>query len=238
MDNPAIYSHRGASAYALENTWAAFRRACELDVGIELDVQITKDGVILVFHDDNLKRLSGKNLNIAEVNYDKIKDTTIGKRGRRKLSTERIPLAYEVFHWARERSIPLNIEMKESFAMHAEGPETLAAMLEGMGNIHLSSFNPELLKKMKGLKPEIETALVVKRNASLASVTEMHWIDSIHLHKRLYSQELLTDLKGLGKKVRVYGIAGTERVLKQLSPIICGIITDHPARIKKMRPLE
>ena len=91
MDNPAIYSHRGASADALENTWTAFRRACELDVGIELDVQITNDGVILVFHDDNLKRLTGRNLKIADINYDMIKDTRICKRGRRKMSSERIP---------------------------------------------------------------------------------------------------------------------------------------------------
>ncbi|MFD1030688.1 glycerophosphodiester phosphodiesterase [Metaplanococcus flavidus] len=238
MDNPAIYSHRGASAYALENTWTAFRSACELDVGIELDVQITSDGVILVFHDDNLKRLSGKNLKISEVNYDKIKDIIIGKRGKRKSSAERIPLAYEVFQWAKKRAIPLNIEMKESFAVHGEGPEILAAMLEGVGDVHLSSFNPELLKKMKELNPEIETALVAKRNSALEQITDMHWIDSIHLHKRLYSKDLLVNLKSVGKKVRIYGIAGREQVLKQLSPIICGIITDHPARIKKMRSHE
>lgn len=238
MDNPAIYSHRGASAYALENTWNAFLQACELGVGIELDVQITKDGVILVFHDDNLKRLSGKNLTIAEVNYDKLKDAQIGKRGRRKMSADRIPLAYEVFQWAKEKKIPLNIEMKESFAEHPEGPEILASMLDGMNDIHLSSFNPELLKKMKGLKPEIETALVFKRKFSLEHISDMAWIDSVHLHKRLYSRELLSNLKGLEKKVRIYGIAGTERLLKQLSPVICGIITDHPARIKKMRLLE
>lgn len=239
MDNPAIYSHRGASAYALENTWSAFRRACELRVGIELDLQITNDGVILVFHDDNLKRLSGRNLEIAEVDYDKVKDTRIGKRGRRKLSSDRIPLAYEVFHWAKEKAVPLNIEMKESFALHPDGAEILAAMLEGMNDIHLSSFNSELLRKMKKLKPDIETALVVKKNFSALQMVDMHWVDSVHLHKRLYSEHLLIHLKSLEKKVRIYGIAGTERILTQLSPIVSGIITDYPDRIQiKMRPQE
>lgn len=237
MDNPAIYSHRGASAYALENTWSAFRKACELSVGIELDLQITNDGVILVFHDDNLKRLSGRDLKIADVDYDKIKDTRIGKRGRRKLSDHRIPLAYEVFHWAKEKAVPLNIEMKESFSAHPDGAEILAAMLEGMKDIHLSSFNAEHLKKMKKLKPDIETALVIKKNFSAARMVEMHWVDSVHLHKRLYSENLLTSLKSLGKKVRIYGLAGTERILDHLSPIVAGVITDYPDRIKeKMRP--
>ena len=155
------------------------------------------------------------------------------------MSSERIPLAYEVFHWAKEKAVPLNIEMKESFAEHPEGPAILAAMLEGMDNIHLSSFNAELLKKMKTLKPKIETALVVKRSFSHKHVVDMHWVDSVHLHKRLYSENMLANLKSLGKEVRIFGVAGTERTLKQMYPLVCGIITDHPLRIKeKMRPPE
>lgn len=239
MANPAIYSHRGASAYALENTWNAFRRACELGVGIELDVQITKDGVILVFHDDNMKRLGGRNVRIADVEYQEIKDTRIGKRGRRKSSSDRIPLAYEVIHWAKKKKVPLNIEMKESFALHPEGPEILAAMLEGLNEIHLSSFNSLLLKKMKELKPEIETALVVKKKLSLFHLPDMHWIDGVHLHKRLYSEKLTDSLKNMGKAVRIYGIAGTERCLKKMPLAVAGIITDYPDRIiEKMRPPE
>lgn len=236
MDKPTIYCHRGASAYALENTWTAFHRACELNVGIELDVQITRDGVIVVFHDENLKRLSGKNLKIADVDYDKIKDTRIGKRGRRKFARDRIPLAYEVFSWARQKEVPLNIEMKASFAEHPDGTGILAAMLEGMKDVHLSSFDSALLQKMKELKPEIETALVAKKNLPLKQLGEMHWIDSVHLHKRLYSEPLLSKLISLGKKVRIYGIAGSERTLNGLSPLVNGIITDHPVRLKeKMR---
>lgn len=236
MQTIEIYSHRGASSTALENTWPAFRRACELGVGIELDVQITKDGVVLVFHDDNLKRLSGKNLRIEETDYEKIKDLRIGKLGRRKFSADRIPLAYEVFHWAKEKSIPLNIEIKESFASHPEGPEILAAMLEGLKEIHLSSFNADILKEMKKLKPEIETALVIKKNLKLPFLDKLTWVDSIHLHKRLYSEDLLMRLKEKKKTIRVYGIVGSEKVVKQPSQYLSGIITDYPGKIKeKMR---
>lgn len=236
MHNIEIYSHRGASSSALENTWPAFLKACELGVGIELDVQITKDGVVLVYHDDNLKRLSGKNLWIEESDYEKIKDLRIGKRGRRKFSADRIPLAYEVFHWAKEKAVPLNIEIKESFAVHPDGPEILAAMLEGLQNIHLSSFNAEILKEMKKLKPDIETALVVKRNLTLEFLDKLTWVDSIHLHKRLYSENLLARLKDMKKTIRVYGIVGTEKAVKQPSHNLSGIITDYPGKIKeKMR---
>ncbi|WP_372869424.1 glycerophosphodiester phosphodiesterase [Planomicrobium okeanokoites] len=236
MQNIEIYSHRGASSAALENTWPAFRKACELGVGIELDVQITKDGVVLVFHDDDLKRLGGRNLRIEEIDYEKIKDLRIGKRGRRKFSADRIPLAYEVFHWAKEKSVPLNIEIKESFAVHSEGPEILAAMLEGLKNIHLSSFNAEILKEMKQLKPEIETALVIKKKHKLQFLDKLTWVDGIHLHKRLYSEKLLIRLNDMKKKIRIYGIVGTEKVVKEPSRHLSGIITDYPGKIKeKMR---
>lgn len=236
MHNIEIYSHRGDSASALENTWKAFRRACELGVGIELDVQITKDGVVLVYHDDNLKRLSGRNLKIAEIDYEKIKDLKIGKRGRRKFSTDRIPLAYEVFHWAKEKAVPLNIEIKESFALHPDGPRILSAMLEGLKTVHLSSFNAEILREMKKLKPDIETAIVLKRNFSIKLLDKLTWIDSVHLHKRLYSDNLLTGLKNMEKTIRIYGIVGTEKIVKQPSQNVSGIITDYPAKIiEKMR---
>lgn len=233
MNHPAIYGHRGASAYALENTWEAFKKAHELRIGIELDVQITKDGVVLVFHDDNLKRLSGKNMDIASVNYGLIKDMNIGKRGMRKFSQTRIPLAYEVFLWAKNESVPLNIEMKESFAIHPDGPEILAAMLEGMGEIHLSSFNPKLLKKMKELKPGIETALVVRRKAVFKRLEKMSWIDSIHLHKRLYTKKLAENLGSLYKNIRVYGIVGKEQIFKNPPHDLSGIITGYPEKVRE-----
>ncbi|MES1168290.1 MAG: glycerophosphodiester phosphodiesterase family protein, partial [Oleiharenicola lentus] len=60
MPGPLIIAHRGASAEKPENTIAAFRRALALEVdGIELDVHVTKDGVPVVFHDAQLRRLTG-----------------------------------------------------------------------------------------------------------------------------------------------------------------------------------
>ena len=239
MHNIEIYGHRGASRYALENTWNAFRKACELGVGIEMDVQITKDGVVLVYHDDNLKRLSGRNLYIADTDYENIKELKIGRRGLRNFSSDHIPLAYEVFHWAKDKSVPLNIELKESFAAHPEGPKILASMLEGLQKIHLSSFNPEILRKMKTLKPDIETALIVKKNFQVKLLENMHWIDSVHLHKRLYTDKLASRLESMKKNIRVYGIVGSEQAVTRPSPHLTGIITDYPAKIiEKMRTPE
>lgn len=236
MPELEVYAHRGASGYTLENTWNAFYKACEFGVGIELDVQITKDGVVVVYHDDNLKRLSGQDLKIGESEYRFLKDLKIGKKVRRRIWNHEIPLAYEVFHWAKEKQVPLNIELKSSFASHPDGPRILAAMLEGMEAYHLSSFHPYLLKDMKGLLPNVEMALILKKKIPLDALLEMDWIDSIHLHKRIYSPSFLAALHSMEKTVRVYGMRGSESSMKKLVPELKGIITDYPDRVtKKLR---
>ncbi|ETP67921.1 hypothetical protein G159_14995 [Planococcus glaciei CHR43] len=231
-----VYAHRGASKHALENTWDAFQKAYELEVGIELDVQITKDGVVVVFHDDNLKRLAGEKRKIEEIDYQYLKEIKIGKRWKRRFSDLEIPLAYEVFQWAKEKNIPLNVEMKNSFAAHPNGPKILAAMLDGLDDFHISSFSPQLLKEMKQLMPTKEMALILKKSVPLETLRRMDWVDSIHLHRKLYSLSFLEALHEMKKTIRVYGLIGSEAAMKRIAPELKGIITDHPERItKKLR---
>ncbi len=228
-----VYAHRGASGYALENTWNAFIKACELGVGIELDVQITKDGVVVVYHDDNLRRLTGVNAEIETLAYEDLKDLRIGKKWLRKLQQHEIPLAYEVFQWAKKKNIPLNVELKESFAKNPKGPQILAAMLEGMNDVHLSSFNEQLLKKMKKLMPKTEMAWIIKKSNQVSVLHEMEWIDSIHLHKRFIGKPLYEEILKLNKKVRLYGILGSESLIDRLHPQLVGIITNYPDQVKR-----
>lgn len=228
-----VYAHRGASGYALENTWNAFLKACEFGVGIELDVQITKDGVVVVYHDDNLRRLTGVNAGIETLAYEELKELRVGRKWMRSFQHHQMPLAYEVFQWAKKKKIPLNVELKESFAKNPKGPQILAAMLEGMEDIHLSSFNPKLLKEMKKLMPSTEMAWIIKKSAQLSRVSEMEWVDSIHLHKRFFDKAYSTDIVKLNKKVRLYGILGSESLMNHLNPQMVGIITNYPDRVKR-----
>ncbi|WP_083553688.1 glycerophosphodiester phosphodiesterase [Planococcus versutus] len=233
MSEVKVYAHRGASGYALENTWNAFIKACELGVGIELDAQITKDGVVIVYHDDNLRRLTGVNAEIETLAYEDIKQLRIGKKWVRKLQQHEIPLAYEVFQWAKKKNIPLNVELKESFAKNLKGPQILAAMLEGMSDVHLSSFNGQLLKKMKQLMPDTEMAWIIKKKNQVTALHDMEWIDSIHLHKRFIGKPLYREILKQNKKVRLYGMIGTESLMDRLHPQLVGIITNYPDQVKR-----
>ncbi|MDE4083662.1 glycerophosphodiester phosphodiesterase family protein [Planococcus maritimus] len=233
MSEIEIYAHRGASGHALENTWQAFELAHQLQVGIELDIQMTRDGIAIIYHDDQLKRLAGMQADIYEMPYESLKSLSIRKRFKR-FGRHSIPLAYEVIDWAKKKHIPLNIELKSSVASHPEGPEIVCALLEGVEHIHLSSFDGELLREMKRLLPHMELAWILKRAAQWNELEKWQWVDSFHFHKRFHKAKWLEPIARLDKPVRLYGISGNERMLKNLHPLVKGVITDYPARVKTL----
>ncbi|UZM98196.1 glycerophosphodiester phosphodiesterase family protein [Lysinibacillus sp. MHQ-1] len=79
-----VFAHRGASAYALENTFKAFEKALELGAdGIELDIQFSKDGCPIVYHDPQLSRLVGINKLVSDCTMEELLRFKLGKPWRR-----------------------------------------------------------------------------------------------------------------------------------------------------------
>lgn len=229
MRNLEIYAHRGASGQALENTWDAFTLAQQLGVGIELDVQLTKDGIAIVYHDDQLKRLTGNNRAISAVSFHDIEPLVVRKRYTR-FGNHSIPLAIDVFEWASAHQIPLNIELKSSIALHPSGVEIVSRLLGGADNFHLSSFDKRLLEHMKVLRPDIEVAWILKKAQQWNELKDLEWVDGIHFHKRFHRAKWLEPVAALDKPIRLYGVRGHERILRSLHPSVTGLITDYPAR--------
>ena len=79
MKKPVIYAHRGASAYAPENTWAAFQKALEMEAGgIELDLHLSKDGHVVICHDEQVDRVSNGSGLIRDKTLDELKNLDFG----------------------------------------------------------------------------------------------------------------------------------------------------------------
>ena len=111
-----IYAHRGASGYAPENTLRAFALAADMGAdGVELDVQISKDGRLVVFHDDELSRLTGFAGSVADYTYAELCRMPVIHAVD---ATERdvAPLLEDVLALLRERGLSVNIELKISRA--------------------------------------------------------------------------------------------------------------------------
>ena len=117
-----IYAHRGASGYAPENTLRAFALAADMGAdGVELDVQISKDGRLVVFHDDELSRLTGFTGSVADYTYAELCRMPVIHAVD---ATERdvAPLLEDVLALLHERGLSVNIELKNSRAAFPARP--------------------------------------------------------------------------------------------------------------------
>ena len=143
------YAHRGASEYAPENTLSSFYLGLLQGAnGIETDVQRTKDGVLVLFHDDTLDRVTGASGRVDAYDYCEL-------MGMRLSDTEdTVPLFTEVLS-AVDGRVPLLIELKEDAGKYAVTEKTLEILKDYKGDYIIESFNPLALGRVKKKNPEI-----------------------------------------------------------------------------------
>jgi glycerophosphoryl diester phosphodiesterase len=143
------YAHRGLHGDGIpENSLPAFARASERGYGIELDVQLSADGAIMVFHDDTLIRMTGVQGKLCEYTREQLQQMHLGESG------EVIPTLDEVLDTVAGR-VPLLIELKgESAGGAAALCEKLSRRLDAYdGDFCVESFNPVILSWFKNYRP-------------------------------------------------------------------------------------
>ncbi len=229
-----IFAHRGASGEAFENSFKAFNKAVEQKAdGIEIDIQCSKDGQLFVFHDLNLLRLVGINRFFYDCTYEELKNFGLGRTFLRRFSNLRIPPIEEFMEWVQLNPISINFELKESLLKQPDKLITWLIDLELPRGSHFSSFYDELLQIVKQVRPEFETAIIVKKSFHWDDLESLHHIDAIHANKKYYKQRYLTTASVANKPMRFYGIVGNELFLKKPHPIVKGWITDYPLKLAK-----
>lgn len=169
---PLILGHRGASAYAPENTIAAFRLAHELGAdGIELDVQLTRDKIPVVIHDDLVDRTSNGHGRVSDLTIAEIARLEAGSWKAEEYRGEPIPTLAHVFDalmdWIRPlgstRACLINVELKTD-RLFTDGLELQVLNLISRYGIHdrilLSSFSPLSLMRAKKINPRLRRGLL------------------------------------------------------------------------------
>lgn len=233
MSKPIVYAHRGASGYRFENTMAAFKKAVQLGTdGIELDLQLSEDGIPFVIHDADLYRLAGIKASVSQLTSGELRKIRIGKKWRRMFFGSRVPTLIDVVLFCQVHDIALNAELKETILADPESIHSILASLSVLNNVHISSFHYELLKKVKLIDDRVETALLVRKNSvdwdNLASYSAA---DGFHIHKRLMREPYVKKIVETTKPIRVYGVTGKEKFVQNPPPYIKGWITDYPDRL-------
>ncbi|MBO5269894.1 MAG: glycerophosphodiester phosphodiesterase [Clostridia bacterium] len=144
------YAHRGLHGAGVpENSMRAFAAAVEAGYGIELDLQLSRDGKVMVFHDYNLDRMTGKNALLTDLDAEELREL------RLKCTDEPIPYFQEVLDLVRGR-VPLLIELKGESASDMRLCEKVAnVLLTYEGPWCIESFNPMQLRWWKKNRPDV-----------------------------------------------------------------------------------
>lgn len=152
-----VWGHRGASAIAPENTLAAFRAAEAAGAdGVELDVQLSRDGVPVVLHDSTVDRTSDGRGAVGELTLAELKELDAGSWFGAAFAGEKIPNLAEVLKWAGDR-LRLNVEIKDA----AAGQAVLdLAQRYSLASVLVSSFDHALLQKLRAGAPNLPLAFL------------------------------------------------------------------------------
>lgn len=230
---PKVWAHRGASGVYPENTLLAFKEAIKMQSdGIELDVHLTKDGEIVVCHDETIDRTSNGKGYIKDYTLEELRQFNFNQKNP-FLGFEPIPTIQEVIDLIKPTDLLLNIELKTNIFFY-EGIEKKIVDLirkEKMKQrVIISSFNHYSIIQVRKLNKKIKTAfLYMDSPIGMADYAKKHSVNA--LHPALYNIQYEKEIRAAKKdklEINVWGVHLPEHVLACIDADVDGIFTDYP----------
>ncbi|MGJ9459106.1 glycerophosphodiester phosphodiesterase [Oceanobacillus sp. CF4.6] len=241
MSETKVYGHRGSMATFPENTLLGFHEAVKQGVdGVELDVQMTKDGEIVVIHDETLDRTTNGTGYIKDCTLAEIKKYSAGIKysnfqlfDEKSWISEQVPTLQEVLELLIPYDIELNIELKKNM-FHYEGmEEKLLSLVEQYGNgrkVIYSSFHLPSILRIKELDQNAGIAWLLDHHISLPE----DYIRTLHLEALHVSKDvLLTNSypwRDMYSSIRVWTANDRDQIKQLLDLKVNAIITDFPEK--------
>ncbi len=230
---PFIWAHRGASGYAPENTIAAFKKAIELKAdGIEFDVQMTKDGQLVVIHDETLERVSGIKGWVKDYNLEELKNINVNLNFKEQ-GKMYIPTLEEVLLLIKENDLEINVELKNGVVFYENIEEKTISLLKKMNlskRAIISSFNHYSVLKAKELEPDLRVAFIFSDGyIDMPKYGKKYEVYS--LHPALYNiqyPEFLNKCKENKIKVNTWTVNEEKYFILAYEMGIDGIFTNYP----------
>lgn len=235
MNHPLVWGHRGASGYAPENTLPAFRMAAEMDAdGVELDVQLTADGAIVVCHDEQVDRTSDGHGLIRDYTLSELKrmDFSYGKSGYAGVT---IPTLAEVLDLLKPTGLTVNIELKTGIFFYPGIEKKVLSLVQEKGwkdRVLYSSFNHETLRTIRRLDPEAKTG-VLYADGLVDAVPYGRMLGAGALHPALYNLQypgFLEACRESGMNIHVWTVNEEPDIRYCIRAGVQAVITNYPDR--------
>lgn len=233
-----IFAHRGASTIYPENTLPAFREAIRMGAnGLELDVQLSKDGCPVVIHDESLTRTTnGKGL-VKNHTVKELKQLSAGLWFDPKYRGLKIPTLEEVLKRSKPRHIVLNIEMK-NLLIRSENLEAeiirLIRKYKMTNRVILSTFNPESIRIVRQIDPTITTSFLYfgKLDSPWKMALDLG-ASYIQPPFQALTKEIVQNCQKMDLLVCPYDVNNNQEIQLALEWDVDGLITLHPQYAKQ-----
>lgn len=233
-----IISHRGASAYAPENTMKAFKLAVEMGSrDFEFDVHQTKDGVLVVHHDYTLEHTAGKHVKIASHTYEELKAFNVAWHYRPDRSFRCVPTLAEVIDALEPHADWLNFEVKNDGNLYPGIEKKLLDFIKHRGGLLekslISSFDHGTLKRLRALSHSVKLAYLghgLSTVLLLPALRKARAVGAVNVHiaLRIAFKLNVSRIKKAGFNVCVYTVNTKKDALRMKAIGVDGIFTNHP----------
>lgn len=230
-----IIGHRGACAYAPENTIASFDKALSLGCHfIEFDVMLSADGEPFVIHDESLKRTTNGRGDVGRVNAEYLQSLDAGSWFSKRFKDEKIPHFKEVLKWLTFTGVNANIEIKP---YPGQGAQTTTAVLSyinrhwpaGKAMPLVSSFDNNALALARSLAPELPLGMLLHVwDDNWKNLADSLQCFSVHLNRRIVTASRVMAIKEAGFRVFAYTVNRKRQALRLLDLGVDALFSDYP----------
>ncbi|WP_422660252.1 glycerophosphodiester phosphodiesterase [Paenibacillus sp. EC2-1] len=232
-------AHRGASGYAPENTMAAFEQAYKMGADmLELDVQLSNDGQVVVFHDTRLNRTSSGRGTVQNMTLHQLRQLDAGSWYNSRFRGQKIPTLDDILQYFGGK-IPLLIELKSSTQNSGIEQKTAEIIqkynqelsLNLQNQIIIQSFNITSLRLFHELLPEVPLAVLTSNSYELRDerLYELaRFAQVLSISRPLVTEEKVQRVHDAGMKVFVWNVRHLFDIPSLLHAKVDGIITDYP----------
>lgn len=226
-------AHRGFSGRYPENTMLAFEKALEAGAdGIELDVQLTGDGQLVILHDERLDRTTDGSGLVKDFTYEELSKLDACGEFKGKFEKQRLPLLREYFEWVKDTGLITNIELKNGLYYYSGMEKMVCGMAKEYGledRIIISSFNPASIVLCKQFAPHIKMGFLCERPIGNAEAFIRDCgVDYMHSEVHYTPDSLILSCKAAGIGANLWTVNEEDQMDRLLALDINGIITNYP----------
>lgn len=233
-------AHRGFSGKYPENTMLAFEKALEEGCdGIEFDVHLTADDVLVIIHDERVDRTTNGTGEVKDFSYKELRALDASADFAGVYGINRIPTLREYFDLVRDRKdLITNIEIKTGVYEYPEIERKVLEMIDQYGlreNIIISSFNHFTVTKFKELAPDVKVAFLEESwIINMGEYTKKHKVDCIHPVFWNLKPVHIAEMKMHGREINTWTVNEEGQMRDLIAVGVDGIITNYPDRLNEV----